>query len=259
MALFGSLNDVVFGIGTLALVALAVYLVRKRLAPVVVGDADSVVAVSAAIIAVYGLILGLTLAAAWERYQRADETLVNELNSIFILHRMADMWQGDGEDDLQRALVEYGEAVYANELSGKSPSHSHGANGRAALSKVYAAMAAITTGPHGDYSSVNNMWERLSDIDSSRGIRLTLTHEALPTQFWTVLYLGGAISLLALVMIHPANGKLHFLFSLGAAALIVITLVLLHDLDAPLEGKTTIDFDAFRRGMDILKETTPGA
>jgi hypothetical protein len=251
-------GDLVLVVVVLALVAGAVLLVRRRMESVLTRDAASVAAVSAAVIAVYGLILGLTLAAAWERYQRADETLTTELNEMFIIFRMADNWTGGGGQELKQAVLDYGLAVSRDELQGLSADKMDGSAARAAMRAMYQQMIEITAGPEGGSNATQPTWGALVNLDAARGTRLTLTRVSLPAQFWTVLYFGGAISLLALVVIHPENKRLHISFSVIAAALIILSLVLLRELDAPLSGASTIDFDTFNRGVAVLQEDMGG-
>ncbi|MFM9105255.1 MAG: DUF4239 domain-containing protein [Chloroflexota bacterium] len=239
----------------LAVVAAIVLLVRSRLDSVLTRDADSVAAVSAAAIAVYGLILGLTLAAAWERYQRSDETLNAELNEMFVLFRIADNWAGAEGGDLQQAVVDYGIAVSDYELTGQSADQIDNAPARAEITRMYQLMREITSGPGGSSNAIQPAWTALANLDVARGQRLTLTRQALPDAFWTVLWVGGAISLLLLIVIHPENRGLHLAISLVAALLIILTLVLLRELDAPLSGTSTIDFDSFRSGVAVLQKS----
>ncbi|MFM9105256.1 MAG: DUF4239 domain-containing protein [Chloroflexota bacterium] len=236
----------------LALVVAAVLLVRSRMARLLLQDADSVGEIAAAVIAIYGLILGLTLAAAWERYQRADEGLTTELNEMFVLTRQAYAWLGDGGEDLQQAVVDYGVAIGAHELTGQSADDINADIGREKLQEVYRIMARINAGPAGARGGIDPAWQTLGKLDEARGDRLTLTRIALPDQFWSVLYLGGLLSLLALVLIHPASQRLHIAITVSSAALIVLALILLRDLDAPFQGASTVDFEAFNHGVEVL-------
>ncbi|MGI9252201.1 MAG: DUF4239 domain-containing protein [Thermomicrobiales bacterium] len=256
--LFGSLLDLAFAVLVLSLMVGAVFLTRWKLTPQLREDAESIAAVSAAIVAVYGLILGLTLAAAWERYQRAEETMNNELNGMFALSHMAYNWRGEGGEDLQQSIVDYGRTVYANELTGEDPNRVKASEGRLALEKVVQQLANITAGPGGQLAVTDPAWTVVVAIDNARGSRLMLSRQALPTQFWVVLYVVAALSLVSLVLIHPKSRALHVAISIGAAILIVVAIILLRDLDAPLEGASTIDFESYNTAVDILQKSLSG-
>lgn len=250
-----NVRQVVVILISLGCVAGAVLFVRKRLAGLLQRDAESIVAVSAAVIAVYGLILGLTLAAAWERYQRADDGLTTELNEMFILSRMAYNWKGYGGEELQESIIDYGRAVGEHELTGQSAEEADGDIGRLKLQDIYLQLTAITAGPKGSLGVTDPAWVTLASLDSARGARLTLTRIALPKQFWGVLYLGGLLSLMALVLIHPSSRTLHLTISVCSAALIVLALILLRDLDAPFQGSSTVDFASFNHGVEVLEKS----
>jgi hypothetical protein len=171
-------------------------------------DSGAVYAVAAAIFSVYGLVLGLTLAAAWDRYRGAEETLFNEANSIRTLHRTAASLDDTDRDAVQLALLAYGHAVIDGEL---------GQSGEAIVSEEASdALVAIydllpeTTPPDATTLQVRwqpalgTMYAELGILARARGSRNMIAATGLPAGFWLVLIFGACVSLAAVVLIVPA-------------------------------------------------------
>ena len=251
----GNVQQTLLAAIVLALVALCAVLVRRRLGPHLAEDTDSLMAVSAAILPVYGIVLGLTLAASWERYQRAEDALVTEANGLYAVSRLAQTFAGNGGDELQRAVIDYANTVISDELTGGTPEEIDNAPGRAAMDAVYRQMAVISDGPAGQQSSAQPAWDAIVGLDSARGTRLMLARNALPGQFWIVLIFGAAVSILSLIVILPRSGKVHVAVSVAASAMIVLMLLLLSDLNRPFEGPGTVDFDNYRAAVGTLERS----
>lgn len=251
----GNIRQMALGAVVLALVALVALLARRRFAGQLEADTDSLMAVSAAILSVYGIVLGLTLAASWERFQMAEDALVTEANGLYAVSRLALSFAGNGGEELQRAVIDYANTVVANELTGGTPEEIDNAPGTAAMRGIYEAMLVVGNGPGNDQASADPSWTAIVGLDAARGIRLMLDRNALPVQFWVVLIFGAVVSILSLIVILPRSGKLHVAVSVAASTMIVLMLLLLSDLNRPFEGPGTVDFSNYRAAVRNLEQT----
>lgn len=246
---------------TAVLVTGAVLAVRARLMGALQRDSGAVYAVAAAIFSVYGLVLGLTLAAAWDRYRGAEETLFNEANSIRTLHRTAASLDDTDRDAVQLALLAYGHAVIDGEL---------GQSGEAIVSEEASdALVAIydllpeTTPPDATTLQVRwqpalgTMYAELGILARARGSRNMIAATGLPAGFWLVLIFGACVSLAAVVLIVPAARWLHLTLSLGAAAIVVSLLLLLRTLDDPYQGEQRVNLRSYTETIERLESKDP--
>ena len=67
---------------------------------------------------------------------------------------------------------------------------------------------------------------------------------------------GGGGSILAVPMLVYGAG-LPPKKATTASLVIVLAVILLRDLDSPLSGASTVDFEAFARGIDLLEASRP--
>ncbi|MFM8594089.1 MAG: hypothetical protein ACKOCK_06840, partial [Chloroflexota bacterium] len=248
-----TVNQLVVLVLTLVVVALAIVVVRRRCAVLLREDSDAILAISAAILSVYGLILGLTMGAAWERFQIAEFALRDEANAMFSVSRMGVSYDEKGMA-LSQSVVDYGEAVVSHELLSKSPDETNKEPASEALYGVYRAMESIGGDPeYIDLNAVDPTWAVIIDLENARGTRLQLAENALPHAFWAVLLFGAVLSIGGLVVILPTHPKLHMIVALGATGLIVLLLLLINNLDRPYQGAFTVDFEEFSDAVDLLK------
>lgn len=241
----------------IALIAGCVTLIRRRVREPLVADSPAIYAVSAAIVSVYGLVLSLTLAATWDRYQRAEAAIFDEANSLFTIYRTADSLAPADRDRIHGLVLAYGDAVIGNEL-GRGPEDTNGRAGRMAIRSLYDALplVAIPEAPGQQVrwqSALNVLYSETISLDHARGERLLLARTGLPTGFWFVLYAGAAIAIAALVVIVPVSPRLHYAISLSAASLILLLLVLLRQLDQPYVGTQNIDEREFGDAVSLLR------
>ena len=237
----------------LVVVGILVVVVRRIALAALERDSGAITAVTSAILGVYGLILGLTLAASWDRFQIAEFSLRDEANAMFALTRLAPTYDDLG-DDLQRAVIAYGDTVIANELMVDEESDIHHRPGSEAIREIYSVMERIGDSPEfGDLNSVDPTWVVLIALDNQRGQRIQLSQNALPRPFWVLLIFGAVLSIAGLIVILPSHPKIHFTITLGATALIVLTLALIHNLDRPYFGSYTVDFTEFTQAVDGMR------
>jgi hypothetical protein len=245
-------QGLIFMIAALLLVSAGVVIVRRIFWRHFSDDAESLTAVSAAILSVYGLLLGLTLAAAWDRYQRSEEALITEANGLFSVSRLALSFP-EGGRAVQQAVLDYGNTVIANELLDMDPQATNRHLASEAMENIYRAMVAVGASPDGQLAVTDPIWVAISNLDHARGERLMLSREGLPDPFWTVLLFGATLSILSLLFVVPRSARLHFAIALGASGMIVLMLLLLTDLDHPFEHPGTVDFETYRAAVHNLE------
>lgn len=253
------LFDLLLVLGVVLAVVGAVLLVRRQFADPLNEDSDSIYAVSAAITSVYGLVLGLTLAAAWERYQHAEVALVEESNSLFTLSRAAGSLEPIDRDRVRDYVITYADAVVNVELTGQHPDEIDGSIARQSIRGLYETMGDLhpPADPLGQLSwaeAVGVVYSQIVDLDRARGDRLALAKLHLPQGFWLVIYGGAVLTIGSLAVIHPSNFRLHVVITVSATVLIVALLLLVRELDRPFEGARTVDLSSFQSGIRVLKK-----
>ena len=229
---------------------------RRRYRTLLEDDQNAINSVAAAVLGVYGLILGLTLAAAWERYQQAEIAVYDETNSLFTVFRLSDTLPADQIAPMKAAVVEYGIAVAFGELTGHKPEnidYAPGRKGMRAMYKVIADSGGMSRPPANNLDIMGTISGEVVNVDKARGTRLTLAQQALPREFWVVLLLGAVFTLGAVVAILPTHPGLHVWITAGVSILLVSLLILLRDLDQPFEGTQAVDPDNYRGAVTILR------
>ena len=206
----------------------------------VVGFTFSVVSV------IYGVMLGFVLSTIWGQYSHTDEVAQLEGVSLRNLYRNSYMLPATNQVAIRVALIGYAHAVVDDEW--KTLRHRHFSQvAQDALQRMWSGYydVAPTTEAH-------KLWlaesiTTLNEIAKLRSMRILAAEQSVSWLMWVLLLAGGAITCGFMYAFGVERFRAHLLMTASVAALILLILLIIYELDNPFWGDPHIDPSAFLR------------
>lgn len=238
---------------TVVVVCAAIVVVRRRWPDRLREEHGAIGAVLAIAATVYGIILGLTVVAVWERFLSAEVILTDELNALFAVVRIAGAYPPEERGRIEGAVFAYGDAVVRNELGNGSLPSGSAPEARAAIRELYAVFNGVAANGGPGELALEPSYEAVTRLDAARGDRLVLGDRSLPGRLWVVLLVGGGMTMMFIVLLAPGSLPVHLLVGGSTTLLIGLTLALVHEMDRPFHEPIAIDFGSYSRGLRSLE------
>jgi hypothetical protein len=200
---------------------------------------------------VYAVMIGFMLYAVWANFQTAETNTDNEANALVNLFRTADGLPAAQRDAIHIAATNYGNAVLNQEWS----TMNQDLEPREGTPYIIQLWAITTSTPAQNYSqmvSLHQAMSELSDLTKHRRIRILESRSQMPTILWTVLVIGGMITIAACCLIGSENVALHYTLILALSLLISLALVAIADIDRPFQGGVHVSPYAFVRAQQTM-------
>ena len=189
---------------------------------------------------IYAVMIGFMLYAVWANYQTAETNVDSEANSLGNLYRTADGLPDAQREQVQKLATNYVALVVTKEW----PAMSRLQPANAAQSTVMQLWGVLT------HTSVQNasqqvalqeVMREMNSLCEHRRIRRLEASTKMPTILWSVLILGGVITIGACCLIGSENTVLHFALILALSLLISMALVAIGDIDQAFQGAVHIN------------------
>lgn len=232
----------------------AVLLVRRTVARQYLSEHGPLGALYATFGVMYSVLIASTVVSVWERYETAEATVLAESNAIFDLNRLAEGFPDDVRDKLQRHALAYADAVAATEWPAMADHTAPSPEAGAAIVALYRAYVQLENASVRTDPLYTASLDQLDKLDDARGERLSLSKRGLPPPLWTALILGGILTVVFTFLLATESTASHLLAAGSMAAMIVMLLVLISDLDAPFQPPLGIPATEFSRGIGLLEQ-----
>jgi hypothetical protein len=245
---------------SLALIAASVVitigglLVVRRWLPTRMADDLAAIGPSAATFGVlYGVILGSTVVGSWNRYEGANQLVLDEENALFNLVRLADAFPAAERDLVRQRVADYGHTVIETEWPAMERRAAPSRQSTAAIERLYDAYAAIRDPAVRADPAFAASLDALSRLDDARGGRLLESDRALPGGLWAALIVGGLMTLFFTFLLGTESAVSHAAIAGSVAGFTVLLLILIHDLDTPFQQPLAISPASLARGLTLLE------
>ncbi len=201
----------------------------------------------------YAVILGFMLYTVWNNFGIANLNADNEANALENIYRLA-----DGLPDPQRGQIEvlarsYAETVMNGDwpqmAAGEVPEASNKIN-----QNLWKTLMSVKNGSPTEIVAEDHALSELSELTERRRMRLVQNAFRLPGVLWCVLIIGGAVTIASASMFGSANTSLHALQVFAFSLLIALVLVAVADIDRPFRGAVHVNYYAFQRAQQNMKD-----
>lgn len=213
-------------------------------------ETDRIGGVVGAATAVYSVILGMIVVAAWQRFNDAEMLLGTENDALFMISRLATNYPEDDRTEIRTLLIDYADAVVKDEL-GDEPRWSK--NASMALRQLYDVHTAMGLNPKVSPAVLQESIGAVLALEEARGQRITLINTALPWQFWLLLLFGAVVTVCFVSLFTTEQKWVHVPIVIATALVISMTLALLVDLDQPLAPPIRADVENYSHAVRALE------
>ncbi len=238
---------VVLTCSTAIIVGIITYLFRKYLKVQVLRSHNEVTGfIFLAVASFYGLLLSFVVFLVWDELNSTRTNVSKEGSSAMSLYYDIKFYPDTtASKKLMGAYLDYVYHVIDEEfpmmakmqVSRKTPE---------TLSKVYYEMEHVnpSTGFHTQLVSV--MFNRLNEIATFRGLRITAMDAEIPVIIWIPILLGGTITLIFALLLDIESRTIHTVINAMLGVFIAMLIYIIIILGHPFTGSSRIDPKAYK-------------
>lgn len=200
---------------------------------------------------IYAVMIGFMLYAVWANFQTAETNADNEADALVNLFRSANGLPSTQRSTIEIASVGYVNAVLDREWHTMDQSQTPVA-GTPFIRQLWETVTVTPTSTDTQLASLHQAMHELSELTQHRRVRVLESRTRMPTILWTVLVIGGCITIAACCLIGSENVTLHFCLILALSLLISMSLVAIGDIDSPFQGVVHVSPYAFVRARSAM-------
>jgi hypothetical protein len=204
----------------------------------------------------YSVLLAFVVIAVWETYTETDGAVRDEAKAVVDLQLVIHALPLDGGAEISKNLIAYAEDVPAHEW----PTMAVGQASPIAtmdLRKLSTQILALEPATRRDLALYQDALRLLTEIADNRMERLESANGSVPAILWTVLVLGGVITLGYPAFFASSNLAAQILMTASLAALVAMSLVLALAFDFPFTGDPHISSVPFETALEHMPESSP--
>ena len=211
-------------------------------------DTETVGLTYAIVAVVYAVLIALIIVDVYEVFEKSDAVATEESNKLSNLMLDATGLPPAMAAEVRSDINKYIDIVVKSEW----PNQQAGRLGNPVFEPGWAVLAHMSTQlavfePTSIGQRVNKgeMLHALNDLIKSRRTRILAAGEHLPAVVWTILILGGIISVVYTYLFGARTFGIHLAITGLIAATIALCFVLIVALDYPFRGEVSVSSDAF--------------
>jgi len=234
-----------FVLGSVGIAVGGVLLARRSGLTVSPEDNGTAAALHAFVGVVYAVALGLIVVSVQGDYAEVEEASMTEASAAANMYRAIDGLEPAARTRLHRELGAYVLLVVGDEW----PASAHGRESRrtwAAVDRLTHAVHALTPTSPTEERLLPEIMEQLDALLDARRMRLFLGEQGIGVVTWTVILLGGVITIGFACFFHMERLRSQLLLTGLMGAMFGLMLFLIVAMDHPLWGQLSVQPDAFR-------------
>lgn len=193
----------------------------------------------------YTVLLAFVVVIAWQNFDRSSLNVEREANFIVDLYRDSAAFPDSFKNKVRSAIREYVEAVIKEEWGmlarGEQSPRAH-----AILKDIWAAYTSFEPKTESEKIFLAESVEKLNEAGELRRFRLLDAKSGIHPILWSVLMLGGIITISFTFFFGSENPRAQILMASMLAIVIALILFTVLLLDFPFTGGVSISADAFK-------------
>jgi hypothetical protein len=201
----------------------------------------------------YAVILGFMLYTVWTTFGEANLNAYLEANALTNVYRLAEGLPAPQRVALEQQAQGYADAVINRDwpemARSQVPEESNLIN-----QDMWKTLMSVKTATPSEIIAEDHAISELSTLTAHRRTRLLQSTFRLPTIFWCVLLVGGAVTTVSASMFGSANARLHALQVFCFTLLITLVLLAIADVNLPFRGWVRVSNYAFIRAQQNMEE-----
>ncbi|HUA35491.1 MAG TPA: DUF4239 domain-containing protein [Candidatus Binataceae bacterium] len=190
--------------------------------------------------AFYGLFLAFVIVAAWERYDRADESLRREAIGLTELYRLGAGFQEPTRGILERSIRDYTRGIIEKDWPEMADNTYLTKRDMVGAMGLWRIVSDYTPADPHQQLLVDKSLDALSVISDARANRYMYYSENLPDMIWMVIYVGLFITVGFGYFFGLERFKSQALMCGVFSGLLGLTILAILELAHPYQGTQTI-------------------
>jgi hypothetical protein len=228
-------------VGIVVLVALGgLYVVRSRMPSWRAEESSQVVlAVSAIVMSIFGLLLALVIVDLYTSYKGASSAVDGEAHTLSKLIQDADAFPPSTEEAVRRAATGYIAEVRTHEFPDLRAGH-HTVGSLTQLLRISIALRRYTPRTQTQISFYNSAVSQVNDLLTERQTRVSSAESSVPGPLTGLLIALAALSLVTALFLKTHNRGLDVLLVVSLAVIIGLGLSTALILEYPFSGSIAV-------------------
>src|ERR1700678_1619128 len=201
----------------------------------------------------YAVILGFMLYTVWTDFVAANFNVDLEASSLRNVYRLAEGLPEQQRVQLQSEARAYADAVINQDWPemalSQTPEESHNIN-----QAMWKTLMSVKVATPSEIVAEDHAISELSILTEHRRTRLLQSLYHLPPIFWSVLLVGGFLTIASASMFGSGNARLHALQVFAFTLLITLVLLAIADVNLPFRGWVHVSNYAFVRAKENMQD-----
>ena len=200
----------------------------------------------------YAVVVGFMLWNVWNNFQLAEMNAQAEADSLANIYRLAQGLPATQAAEVKRLAREYVNAVIDEEWPAMHQ-QTFSSTGQRIIEQLWATLIQPPAHDAPQPVCLSQTLSELTVMTHHRRIRELQSRSKLPTILWTILIVGGCLTVGGSSLFGSDNFKLHFILVFSLSLMISLILVAIADIDRPFLGSIHVEPDAFRLARETFK------
>ena len=197
---------------------------------------------------VYAVLLALLVIAVWEQYQKANETVEGEANTVADIAWLAHRLPETERYQLQELAHAYAQEVVDEEW----PLMEQGIEGQRGTPEAWnliddmrATLQGFEPSTEAEAQLYAEGLDQIDRLNDARRMRIVASKEGLPGVLWAVLVFGAVVAVGFTYLFGLQNSWAHRLMVMSLTAVIALVLFTIGVIEYPFSGGARVDAGAF--------------
>jgi Protein of unknown function (DUF4239) len=206
----------------------------------------------------YGVVVAFVVFVTWSGYDEATKNLQLEANEAMDIFHSAKAFPEPVSKTIQQGLMNYIASVYNDELKrmavGEISLHS-----RSSLRELINLFNNMDQRSAPNRELYAESLRCLNKLAEYRRLRVFSGNNTIPSVIWSVLFIGGLITVAYTYFLGVKNIRAQYLMTAALTVTITLILVLIYILDHPFTGRSSVSIEPLRQTMEVMQQDSENA
>jgi hypothetical protein len=192
---------------------------------------------------IYAVLLAFVVIVVWEQFRGADQIAEDEAMHLGNIRQLSKVFPDSVSKTISSEVHDYAQSVVDREWPAMAERRSDPQT-YAIVKKMWATFYAFRPAP-AEQEYYNEALQELTSFNDARRLRILGMNGTIPPIMWTMLLGGGFICIAFTYLFATPRPLTQYLITGLLAAMIIVTLFLIAEMDHPYEGGMSLQPDGF--------------
>ncbi len=209
----------------------------------------------AALYVMFGVSLAFSLFLASSAFSEAQRTVAREAGSVESIYRLAGQLPQPEGDRIQELAESYARVVIEEEwaLTGRGSESQPSPQAETLAADLEKSIGSFEPTTSGQQALQAQLLGLVDDLGDDRLMRLLQSGQGLPSLLWTVLVIGGILTVAFTFLFGVEPPWFHRLAIAAMTVIVALTLYTIYRIEYPFTGDVRVGPDAFELVLDEIE------